>query len=126
MCLSTVFSGHRKRQELAKLPDMVTCWKVVRRKGNQYGSWYKPQIRRGRFLNGWNETKPQYSIRYRIAFHAFLTKESAYQWRTWCIDNKHPIIRCKTDKKDIVAIGSQNRNICIVTQRIWIPKPRKK
>ena len=124
MCLSVVYSGRKEASELAKLPDMVTCWKVVRKNGNQHGTRYHPEFdyQRHCFLSGWNETIPQIIYRYKIAFHAFLTRDSAEQWKR----SYRPlhIIKCKTKKKDIIAIGCQ-QNLTIVTKRIWIPKPKK-
>ena len=125
MCLDILFRGKRKSKELAKLPDMVTCWKVVNRKGNQYSSKYIAEYRYYSFLAGWNNTMPRQSLyfKYKIAFHAFLTKQVAYKWRSY---KNSCIVKCKTKKKDIVAIGEQSTKLCIVTKRIWIPKPKKK
>lgn len=128
MCLQTVYKGKKKSAELDKLPDMVTCWKLVFRKGNQYGSKYIPEWNRGKdlFLAGWNETKPffNHSFKYKIAFHAFRTKKGAEKWRdSW---KWLRLIKCKTRKKDIVAIGRQDDYLCLVTKRIWIPKPARR
>ncbi len=127
MCLEVVYQGKEKKAELAKLPDMVTCYKVVLKRANQYGSKYIPEMfrRNEAFLAGWNKTKP--IIRdegYLIAFHAFLTKKGA---KAWTIEDGRRIVRCKTAKKDITAIGTQYYRDqylpCIVTKRIWMPKP---
>lgn len=138
MCLSHVFRGKKKREELAKLPDTITCWKIVHRQGNQHGSRYFPEYRSryfpeyrhgsSCFLAGWNKTKPfmKYSCGYMIAFHAFRTKKAAKEWMGRFLSNLY-VVKCKTRKKDIVAIGEQyDNNLCIVTKRIWIPKPKKK
>ena len=132
MCLQTVYIGKREKTALAKLPNMITCWKVVQRKGNQHFSKYCPEYRNGlsSFLAGWNKTKPftkRYLGNYKIAFHAFRTEIAAKDWaEIHCLSYLH-IVKCKTRKKDIVAIGEQRRgHLCLVTKRIWIPKPRKK
>jgi hypothetical protein len=125
MCLWTIYTGKRKKKILAELPDEVVCWKVVRRRrnGEHYFSEYNYNPRSRNFLNGWNTTKPlRLGEGYLIAFHAFLTREGAEHWDFW---GKLHIVRCKTKKTDIVAIGSQKNRQCLVTQRIWIPKPRK-
>lgn len=123
MCLSLVYEGKKKKETLAKLPDMVTCWKLVFRRGNQYGSKYIPEwnYRKGLYLAGWNETIPFFNFKYKIAFHAFCTKKGAKYWeKSWKALN---LIKCKTRKKDIVAIGEQGKDsLCLVTKRIWIPK----
>lgn len=128
MCLGLVYRGKKKKEVLAKLPEMVTCWKIVQRRGNQHGSKFVPEWYAGNslFLAGWNTTKPflGYQYKYEIAFHAFRTKKAAEKWRG---DYKHTyLVKCKTRKRDIVAIGKQRDNLCIVTKRIWIPKPPKK
>ena len=130
MCLKTVYRGKREKTALVKLPNMITCWKIVRRKGNRHGSIYCPEFRNSliSFLAGWNKTEPftkSYLGNYKIAFHAFRTEMAAKDWAGKYY-SLH-IVKCKTRKKDIVAIGEQIRgHLCIVTKRIWIPKPKKK
>ena len=125
MCLEIIFKGKEKKKELARFPDMVTCWKVCARQGNQYGSKYLATWFTYIFSKGWNLTKAEYSdwICYKPAFHAFATKAGARAWKGY---SKHNIVKCRTEKKDIVAIGKQIGHLCIVTERIWIPKPKKK
>lgn len=131
MCLQRVYKGKKKAKVLASFPDMVTCWKIVTRQGNQHNSKFAPEMYRNSntslFLAGWNWVKPfmSYYSGYRIAFHAFRTKAGAKRWKGEYQNYLH-IVKCKTRKKDIIAIGEQRDNLCIVTQRIWIPKPKKK
>lgn len=127
MCLGTIHRGKRKKEALAKLPKMVTCYKVVLKRANQYGSKYFPEMfqRDKPFLVGWNKTEPvSRGEGYWIAYHAFLTKEGA---KTWTKEDRRRIVQCKTAKKDITAIGTQYYKDqylpCLVTKRIWIPKP---
>ena len=126
MCLNIVYRRKQKKEALAKLPDMITCWKVVQKQGNQHGSRFVPEMykRSSLFLTGWNVVEPymSYNSGYRVAFHAFQTKKGAEDWKGYY---KH-IVKCKTRKKDIVAIGEQRGHLCLVTKRIWIPKPKKK
>ena len=126
MCLQTVYKGERKTKALAELPDMVTCWKVVTQWHNQYRGGYSPEFNynHSSFLVGWNKTEPlaEKWRAYPIAFHAFRTKKAAIDWKSnYC--NYLYIIKCRTKKKDITAIGKQRGHLCIVTKRIWIPKP---
>ena len=125
MCLSLVYKGKEKANELAKLPNMITCWKTVLRQGNQYGSIYYSCYRSWKYSIGLNKTKPFWNIypQYKIAFHAFLTKRDAQKYKS---DRYESIVKCRTEKKDIVAIGKQAGKLVIVTKRIWIPKPKKK
>lgn len=128
MCLETVYKGKKKTRALNKLPDMVTCWKIVAKWHNQYGSRYSPEYnyKNQSFLSGWNKTEPLIErwFPYPIAFHAFRTKAAAKDWSIG-IGYLH-IVKCKTRKRDIVALGEQRNHLCIVTKRIWIPKPRAK
>lgn len=128
MCLQRVYKDRKRKKVLAELPDMVTCWKAVRRRGNQHGTKYTPEFKNGLslFLVGWNKTEPilKTYYHYPIAFHTFQSERGAKKWQkgySWL-----HIVKCKTRKKDIVAIGEQNGCLCIVTKRIWIPKPKKK
>lgn len=125
MCLHTVFRGKAKKDELAKLPDTIDCWKVALKRGNQFGSKYISEYRNYIYTIGWNKTKPIFirSFGYKIGFHAFLTKKAAHHWSR---GKYQSIVKCKIEKKDIVAVGKQLGHLCIVTKRIWIPKPRKK
>lgn len=129
MCLQRVYNkGKQKAEVLASFPEMVNCWKVVYKRGNQHGSKYYPEMFSGDsslFLAGWNKTEPfmDYRSGYKIAFHAFRTIKGARKWHN--APYKH-IVKCKTEKKDIVAIGEQSDHLCIVTKRIWMPKPKKK
>jgi len=131
MCLQRVYRGKKEKTELSKLPNMITCWKVVSRYGNQHGSRYCPEYRNNlrTFLVGWNKTKPivkRYYGNYKIAFHTFRTKMGADDWKSFYRTDLY-VVKCKTRKKDIVAIGEQRRGfLCLVTKRIWIPKPKKK
>ena len=127
MCLATVYKGKKKKAELAKLPEMVTCYKVVNQYGNQHGSFYRPEYQSGCFSVGWNVVKPEklyYYSKYKVAYHAFLTRKDAKKWKD--NDRWTKIVKCKTEKKDIGAIGKQRDFLVIVTRRIWIPKSRKK
>ena len=132
MCLNIVYRGRKKEKVLAEIPDMVICWKVVQRQGNQHRSLYLSEFDFSGsylpFLIGWNKTIPlpfsSFSNGYDIAFHAFLKKENAEYW-TFGVKSLH-VVKCKTKKEDIVAIGRQGNSLCIVTKRIWIPKPKKK
>lgn len=122
MCLSHVYKGKEKKEALAKLPEMVKCWKVVRRLREQY---WPPIFDSQPYRAGWNVTKPRRChLRYKVAFHAFLNKKEAENWANKGFGQK--VIQSKTEKKDIVAIGEQNNRLTIVTKRIWIPKPKKK
>lgn len=125
MCLGTIYGGKKEQSELANLPKMVKCWKVVELHRNSKKYW--PEwFNKKPFKIGWNIIKPKSKStdngKYKVAFHAFLTKEAAKDWS----DLSQKVIQCKTEKKDIVAIGTQAGKLCIVTKRIWIPKPKKK
>lgn len=128
MCLKSVYKDGRRKKVLVKFPDMITCWKVVQRRGNQHGTKYVPEFRNKltSFSVGWNKTEPMLKscFGYPVAFHAFRTKRGAKKWQRGC--SWLHIVKCKTKKKDIVAIGEQNNSLCLVTKRIWIPKPKKK
>lgn len=120
MCLTTVLYGKRKREELTRLPDMVRCWKIARRKGKKY--W--PEVWNSNpFKAGWNEVKPMSMyFGYWVAFHAYRNKKDAER----CKSEGGIIVQCRTKKEDITAIGKQYGALCIVTKRIWIPKPKTK
>lgn len=124
MCLETVYSGRKKKTELAKLPDTITCWKIVRKQGNQHGRRYAPEYNHNllTFLAGWNKTTRIFYYHYPMGFHAFRTKKGAMHWKSSYRADLH-IVKCKTKKESIVAIGKQRNNLCLVTKRIWIPKP---
>ena len=123
MCLDHVYKGKEKKEALAKLPEMVKCWKVV---GRLRRKQYWPPIYCSQpYRAGWNVTLPiTHYLRYSVAFHAFLNKKEAETWANKGLGQK--VIQSKTEKKDIVAIGEQGCRLTIVTKRIWIPKPPKK
>lgn len=126
MCLGYVYKGKKKKDALAKLPEMVKCWKVVGRFRFNDKQYYSPPIFDNKhYMVGWNEVRPKYyRVGYRVAFHAFLKKKQAENWANAGLGQK--VIQSKTEKKDIVAIGEQGCRLTIVTKRIWIPKPKKK
>lgn len=132
MCLDIVFRGKPKAEILAKLPENGVYWKVCQERESRYHSEFShgANDKHSSFSVGWNETKPFYlkSMRYKIAFHAFRFKRHAKLWAgysPWL-----QLVRCRVNKKDIVAIGNQefgiSKMLTIVTRRIWIPKPKKK
>ena len=123
MCLGYVYKGKEKKDALAKLPEMVKCWKVVRHL--RFDQYSPPVFDSKSYVAGWNEVRPKYyHIGYRVAFHAFLKKKQAENWANGGLGQK--VVQSKTEKKDIVAIGEQCCRLTIVTKRIWIPKPKKK
>lgn len=126
MCLETVYYGKKKKAELAKLPDMVKCWKVVGRGRNRDSEKYFPPIYDYvPYKTGWNDVRPKSCcMGYWIAFHAFLNRKEAQLWSN--LGSGQTVVQSKTAKTDIVAIGKQCDKLSIVTKRIWIPKPRKK
>ena len=125
MCLSTVYQGKKKKKALAELPKVVKCWKVVGRLRGDRKQYWPPIYDAKSYKTGWNEVRPSiHYVGYRVAFHAFLNKKQAKNWANAQLGQK--IIQSKTEKKDIVAIGEQKCRLCIVTKRIWIPKPKKK
>ena len=125
MCLSTVFKGRRKKKELAKLPEMVKCWKVVGHLRGDRKQYWPPIFDHKPYMVGWNKIRPSYRhLGYKVAFHAYLNKKEAKNWVKPELSQK--VIQSKTEKKDIVAIGEQGCRLTIVTKRIWIPKPPKK
>ena len=120
MCLTIIYTGREKKRALAKLPESGYYWKAInKRKGKYYPICQclpggKP------FKNGWNQTKYKCidgGCGDRVAFHLHGTKKAAATWSGLTV-------RCKVDKKDIIAIGEQFGELEIVTTRFWIPKPR--
>jgi hypothetical protein len=134
MCLSVVYRGKRKKEALAKLPESGYYWKaVLLNETNQY----TPTVYQHRcvFIAGWNLTNPVAAdvdcgcTTYKAAFHLFRTKEAAKKWVDnygWIYRSNIRYIRCKIEKKDIINIGEQDNELCVVTTRFWCPKPRKK
>ena len=124
MCLSTVYRGKEKKEALAKLPESGYYWKCVTSRG-----WgYIAPCYGTRYKSGWNyvEAKRGGQEEYPVAFHLFRTKAGLIAWLRWVgRDKKDKIVRCKVEKKDIVAIGKQSSDLCIVTTRFWCPKPRR-
>ena len=121
MCLEIVYRGKQKKEALAKLPESGYYWKSVRYDGVEYS----PGIRRHKpaFVAGWNETRGCYlGEGYNIAFHLYKNKREADWWTRHDVNGRRTI-RCKVNKKDIVAIGEQH-GLCIVTTRFWCPKPK--
>lgn len=112
MCLGIVYTGKEKREALAKLPESGYYWKKVWKRANGY---YPPvMILPGNrpYKVGWNNTKLKYDNEgYALGFHL---------WRDKGVNG----VRCVIKKKDIVAIGRQWGNLCIVTKRFWMPKPK--
>ena len=127
MCLWTIYHGKIKAKKMARLPETVVCWKVVRRRRitNHYFPEYYYKKSNYNFQHGWNITKPLHlGEGYPIAFHAFLNKDDAMGWQNSYLT---PVVKCKTRKVDIVALGCQGfAKKCLVTKRIWIPRPRTK
>ncbi len=124
MCLSTVYYGKKKKAELAKLPDIVPCWKAVRLSADT-NKYYPPIYDYGKpYKFGWNEVRPiSMCAGYWVAYHAFLSRKEAIRWK----NSNQIAVKCKTEKKDIVAIGIQPGGLSvIVTKRFWMPKPKKK
>lgn len=121
MCLDIIYQGKQKKEALAKLPESGYYWKTmsVGANGRYYPICFALPNQES-YKTGWNKTSPKYIRQgYNVAFHVHRTKEVAKGWRG-------TVIRCIVKKEDIVAIGTQNGDICIVTKRIWIPKPRAK
>ena len=119
MCLDTVYRGKQKKEALAKLPDSGYYWKVVRPFDGKYYPLVKHLPNNNPFRLGWNRTKSRWvGIGYKTGFHLYKTKEGARGWAG-------VIIRCKVEKRNIIAIGDQE-GLCIVTTRFWCPKPRSK
>lgn len=109
MCLSCVYQGKKKAKVLAGLPKSGYYWKVVSEGEGKYWPYFGHG---GAFKIGWNNVKPRYmGFGYKVGFHAYRYKPLGD-------------IRCKIEKKDIIAIGQQHHSLVIVTKRIWIPKPK--
>jgi hypothetical protein len=116
MCLAIIYRGKQKKEALAKLPKSGYYWKMVLRRFNKDG--YYPSVKNlpndKPFKAGWNTTKLKYNNEgYALCFHL---------WREKSVNSGG--IRCVIKKKDIVAIGKQWGNLCIVTKRFWMPKPK--
>ena len=125
MCLSTVYTGEKKKKALAKLPKSGYYWKSVKSEGDGY----QAIIVGVPFTRGWNVTRMMFhSWRYTIAYHLFRNKSDALSYAS---EHSEAAIRCKVEKKDIIAIGEQvsyllpSAALCIVTTRFWCPKYKK-
>lgn len=124
MCLDTIYRGKEKREALAKLPESGHYWKVVRVDNEKY----KPPCFSGMgyYAVGWNKTTRRGGAEYPVAFHLFPRKIDAKHWLHPKDYPNDKVIRCKVEKKNIIAIGldEDNSGLCIVTTRFWCPKPR--
>lgn len=132
MCLSIVYEGKQKREALAKLPKSGYYWKAV--VSSVGARFYRGPFFGGYYKYGWNKTIPtkgRLISKYLLAYHAFRGKKDALLWigsRSWM-----KLVRCKVERKDIGNIGTQSTGslagkpqvLCIVTKRIWMPKPTK-
>ena len=102
MCLNYVYKGKEKKEALAKLPEMVKCWKVVRRFHGDGKQYWPPIFNSQPYRAGWNVTKPRnWGLRYRVAFHAFLNKKDAKKWAN--LGSAQTVIQSKTAKTDIAT-----------------------
>ena len=128
MCLDIVYRGKRKKRALTKLPKSGYYWKVVIFDGKKYSSPIFSEF--GSYKIGWNTTKPKIDYAgYRLAYHLYRTKKTAERMKRGVSvhgGEKKVIVRCKVKRKDIINIGIQDDGLCIVTKRIWMPKPKKK
>lgn len=121
MCLHTIFRNDQKKVALAKLPKVGYYWKSLSEENGAYYPIMRSLPYDKPFKYGWNRTGCKYiGIGYKIGFHLHKTRKAAASWSSGLP------VRCKVEKKDIVAIGTQRGDLTIVTKRIWIPKPRKK
>ncbi len=129
MCLDTVYRGKQKRDALAKLPESGYYWKAVRTDNGRYAptAYFNNS---NHFVSGWNTTGTPRWDGYPLGFHLFRAKNEIKSWANifgW--SNSVKYLRCKVEKKDIVAIGKQHVlsrliGLCIVTTRFWCPKPK--
>ena len=122
MCLTRIYRGNEKKAVLAELPEIGYYWKTFTvRQNKHYQNKYFPITQRlpyGKpFKDGWNQCSNNYiGEGYNVAFHLHKTRKDAETWLG-------KTVRCKVEKKDIVAVGTQFSEFVIVTTRIWIPKP---
>ncbi len=122
MCLSTVYRGKQKKDFLAKLPAVITVWKVAVTNGDAY--W--PEFYRwthGDYCTGVNIFVTDRICAddgyYKGGCHFFLSRSTAERWK----DYGQTRIKCSVFKKDITAVGAQNdRAVCIVARKATFPK----
>ena len=129
MCLDIIYKGNQKKEALAKLPKSGYYWKVVVLSDGKY---YPPIFSEyGNYKSGWNSTQPKSNYTgYLLAYHLFRNKKEADKMKRWVSvhgkEKKKIVTRCRVKRKDIINVGTQGKDLCIVTKRFWIPKPPKK
>ncbi len=130
MCLSVIYNGKKKKEALAKLPDVVTGWAVVRRKGNKYYPyWSGDSLHAGKNKAQDIPCRRKRIEGYPAGFHRLLHRKDVLDYGLY-----HPevtsivIATCKIHKKDITAIGISNGwlghkdYLCIVAKEITCPQ----
>ena len=134
MCLWTKLSDEKLTQAKAKLPKRLVVWKVCTKWFNgRYGPAYTNM--QERFYAGWQHAATSVVVRdlsgdhYWSGFHAFLTRRDARAFRQ--PGSRDVVLHCEAYRKDITAIGTQDRARCIVLGRVKFPpqcgrRPRKK
>ena len=130
MCLDKVYRGKEKQKILNKLPDEIICWKYVARNPKQ--KCYRGAWQFADFGSGWCKAivRPRKAtgLTYRSGFHAHLSRKDAIYHKC----NEEIVIKCKVNKKDIIAIGlylagrGNDKDMSIVAKKMWLPKFRSR
>ena len=125
MCLDVVFRGQEKKDELAKLPDVVTVWKVVykldKRDYRTDCMFFPLHAGEVKFIqNVINTYNYNYNLpKYRGGGHFFLSRSVAYSLR-WD-ESIEKVVKCRVKKEWINNIGLQSGAKIVVVKRAIFP-----
>lgn len=101
MCLIKL-TLEREQTELAKLPDIFSCWKVIYKDGRCYYDRYgkQPKLTRGTHTA---QDFPAHRgvLQYASSFHAYLKMPILKKWDV----RRYRVVKCWAKKEDINRIG---------------------
>ncbi len=126
MCLQIVMKGKEKKDFLAKLPDMITVWKVVTKwgKGDYVTDCKSFSLHAGEVkfpqntINKSNWRMFQGPI-YKGGGHFFLIRQAARDWSGWHFQDR--VVKCQIKKEWINNIGTQDSKKVVVVSRAIFP-----
>jgi len=120
MCLDRVFRGKEEREALAKLPEKFVTYKAVHAIDGHFRSLFVNKTTRfwlGRRLKAKRESIwAGKGGTYVSGFHTWMVRAKAKEQ----VDRgfNRDVLECISHKKDVVAIGRQDRAVVVVLSHI--------
>ncbi len=132
MCLSVVWGKKKRDAYIAKLPDVVTVWKVLEMKTHRVNSvdctsYHFPVFSQCTPCKQVNIATcypaGHGDVRYKTGYHCFVTRHAATKWiREMGNLTGEIIVKGYIRKAWISDIGKQCRTICLVANELILPE----